>query len=333
MASIRERESVAPAACRGAPFPDREAAAVFRLVRHESVEVSLLRLLEADPSRDRRAQLRIGLREIRETADLFEKRVDELAIVRARTCAREDDARAFVREQARAQILHRRALAAGRARRERVRPTEQPRGHGRDPALVVTIVRDVLETAAREQVDGGADGACRRVERRVREVLLDLRDDFGPKQEDRVELASHGITLSLAIRLHAEEPRDEVADVRRQPDEQIGNRGRFHALAERGPIVLELAVKVALTLRELTDELGVQAREPGRIVQVLVPETGDAERQLFFSGHGVRLVAGRTRCRRLKRSPRSAPPLLLPTASLPTSRRRAAEVRSDRPPA
>ena len=144
---------------------------------------------------------------------------------------------------------------------------------------------DVLETAAREQIEGGADGARSRVVRRARKVFLDLRDDLGPKQEDRVELAPHGITLPLAIRLHAEEPRDEVADVRRQTHEQIGDRGRLHAFAERGPIVLELAVKVGAALGELTDELGVQALETLGPMEVLVPETGNAERQVCFSGH------------------------------------------------
>ena len=102
VASIRERESVAPAARRGAPFPNREAAAVFGLVRHESVEVPLLRLFEADPCCDRRAQLRIGLREMSETADLIEKCLDEFAIARARARAREDDGRALVGQKPRA---------------------------------------------------------------------------------------------------------------------------------------------------------------------------------------------------------------------------------------
>ena len=60
---------------------------------------------------------------------------------------------------------------------------------------------------------------------------------------------------------------------------------RLHAFAQRGSIVLELAVKAGVALGKRTDELGVQALESLGPMEVLVPETGNAEGQLCFSGH------------------------------------------------
>ena len=135
---------------------------------------------------------------------------------------------------------------------ERARPIEKSRSDRRDAPLLVRVRCCVGESAANENLERGAHRDGVPVARRhALEVLVELADDLGPKSEDRVELATNRLALSVAHRANAEQPGHEVADVRREPHQEIGDCGRRHALAEARSIVSILAVKVCVTGREL----------------------------------------------------------------------------------
>ncbi len=88
--------------------------------------------------------------------------------------------------------------------------------------------------------------------------------------------------MTLTLRRHAEEPRDEFTDAWRQSDEQIRHGDRSHAFAATAVIVLILAVQARGRFRELSDERIVQALQPFGPRKVLVAKSGDTESQALF---------------------------------------------------
>ena len=108
---VGQRKAIAATTRRRTPLPDRVAFAYLGLVRNQSVEMGLFRLLEADPIRDGHRQVRIDLCQMRPAPDHLEQSRDELAIGELERCAKISEARPSARSRSRSS----RTVASGRA--------------------------------------------------------------------------------------------------------------------------------------------------------------------------------------------------------------------------
>ena len=104
-----------------------------------------------------------------------------------------------------------------------------------------------------------------------------LADEVDLEAEQRVEPVGSRLD-ALSRRLDAKQSRDEAADVRRHPHDQVGAFDRRWDTVGRGAVQVPGAPQVGIGRSDLLAEPIVQIAQAQGLVQVGVGKTGDAER-------------------------------------------------------